>query len=102
MSPAHQARVGLDFLKLVWRLDHGLRSRSKRMEQELGVTGPQRFTVRMLGEEGPLSLAGDLASHLAASPWSTLTGVLERTRASGAGRADRAPWGRAPRGCSCC
>jgi DNA-binding MarR family transcriptional regulator len=69
-------RVGLDFLKLVWRLDHGLRSRSKRMEQELGVTGPQRFTVRMLGAEGPLS-AGELADHLELHP-STLTGVLER------------------------
>jgi DNA-binding MarR family transcriptional regulator len=46
------------------------------MEQELGVTGPQRFTVRMLGEEGPLS-AGELADHLELHP-STLTGVLER------------------------
>jgi DNA-binding MarR family transcriptional regulator len=46
------------------------------MEQELGVTGPQRFTVRMLGEEGPLN-AGDLADHLELHP-STLTGVLDR------------------------
>jgi DNA-binding MarR family transcriptional regulator len=46
------------------------------MEQELGVTGPQRFTVRMLGAEGPLS-AGELAEHLELHP-STLTGVLER------------------------
>jgi DNA-binding MarR family transcriptional regulator len=75
-SSDRHARAGLDFLKLVWRLDHGLRSRSKRMEQELGVTGPQRFTVRMLGAEGPLS-AGELAEHLELHP-STLTGVRER------------------------
>ncbi len=51
------------------------------MEQELGVTGPQRFTVRMLGAEGPLS-AGELAEHLELHP-STLTGVLARLVRSG-------------------
>ena len=74
-------RLGLDFLKLVWQLDHGLRSRSKRMEQELGVTGPQRFAIRMLGDQGPLS-AGELAEHLELHP-STLTGVLERLLRAG-------------------
>jgi MarR family transcriptional regulator, organic hydroperoxide resistance regulator len=71
----------LAFLRLLWKLDHGLRSRSKRMEQELGVTGPQRYTLRMLGTAGAQS-AGDLANLLELHP-STLTGILERLGRAG-------------------
>jgi len=77
--------VGLDkvghFLRLLWSLDHELRSMSKRMEARHGVTGPQRFALRMLGLAPGLG-AGDLAELLQLHP-STLTGILQRLEASG-------------------
>ena len=38
----------LTFLRAVWDLDHSLQSQSKRMKQSTGVTGPQRFVLKML------------------------------------------------------
>jgi MarR family transcriptional regulator, organic hydroperoxide resistance regulator len=77
--------AGLDrggqFLRLVWTLDHELRSMSKRMEARYGVTGPQRFTLRMLGHAPGLG-AGELAELLQLHP-STLTGILQRLEAGG-------------------
>lgn len=72
----------LDFMRLLWAVDHGLQSRSKRMKRELGVTGPQRFALRIIGRKPGIS-AGALASVLHLDP-STLTGVLQRLEASGA------------------
>lgn len=66
----------LDFLRLLWAVDHGLNRMSKRMEAELGVTGPQRLAVRFIGRFPGLS-AGKLASILHMHP-STLTGILRR------------------------
>ena len=51
------------------------------MEQDLGITGPQRYTLRMLGTAGPQS-AGELAEILELHP-STLTGILERLGRAG-------------------
>ncbi len=51
------------------------------MEQTLGVSGPQRFSIRLLGQLGALS-AGELAERLALHP-STLTGILGRLLAAG-------------------
>ena len=72
----------LEFMRLVWAVDHGLQSVSKRMKQELGVTGPQRFTLRMIGRTPGIS-AGALAAALHLDP-STLTGVLQRLEKRGA------------------
>ena len=83
------AQIELEFLKLVWRLDHGLRSRSKRLEQELGVTGPQRFTLRMLGEEGPPPSAGELAEHPRAFTPAPSPECSDSASAGGTGGADR-------------
>lgn len=66
----------LEFMRLIWALDHGLQKVSKRMGAELGVTGPQRFVLRILGRR-PAIAAGTLASVLKIHP-STLTGVLKR------------------------
>src|SRR5664279_719632 len=41
----------LDFMRLIWALDHGLQSLSKRMQATLGLTGPQRVALRVLGRE---------------------------------------------------
>jgi len=38
----------LAFLRAIWDLDHRLQSQSKRMKQSTGVTGPQRFVLKML------------------------------------------------------
>ncbi len=70
------AGAALDFMRAVWALDHALRSRSKLMKREVGVTGPQRLVLRMVGRTPGIS-AGALAEALHVHP-STLTGVLER------------------------
>lgn len=71
----------LDFLRLVWAVDHALQSGSKRMEAQLGVTGPQRLVLRIVGRF-PGIAAGRVAQILHLHP-STLTGVLQRLQARG-------------------
>lgn len=66
----------LDFMRLLWAMDHGLQRRSKRMEVELGVTGQQRVIIRLIGRF-PGVTAGKLAELVHVHP-STLTGVLKR------------------------
>ena len=66
----------LDFMQLLWALVHGLERTSKGMASALGVTGPQRLVVRVVGLFPGVS-AGDLATILHVHP-STLTGVLQR------------------------
>lgn len=71
----------LDFLRALWALDHALQSVSKRMEAKLGVTGPQRLVVRMIGRFPGIS-AGEVSALLHVHP-STLTGVLKRLERRG-------------------
>jgi len=71
----------LDFMRLLWAVDHGLQSTSKRMESTLGVTGPQRLVLRLVGRF-PGITAGTLAQILHVHP-STLTGVLKRLEKRG-------------------
>jgi MarR family transcriptional regulator, organic hydroperoxide resistance regulator len=66
----------LDFMQLLWAVVHGLERSSKGMAADLGVTGPQRLVLRVVGLFPGMS-AGDLASVLHVHP-STLTGVLQR------------------------
>ncbi|MBK9263505.1 MAG: MarR family transcriptional regulator [Polyangiaceae bacterium] len=71
----------LEFMRLLWAVDHALQSTSKRMEVSLGVTGPQRLVIRIVGRFPQIS-AGELADVLHIHP-STLTGVLKRLEARG-------------------
>lgn len=71
----------LDFMRLLWAVDHGLQSTSKRMEVKLGLTGPQRLVVRLVGRFPDIA-AGHLARILHVHP-STLTGVLKRLETRG-------------------
>lgn len=66
----------LEFLRVLWAVDHALQTRSKRMLVDVGVTGPQRFVLRIVGQRPGVS-AGELAGILHVHP-STLTGVLAR------------------------
>jgi DNA-binding MarR family transcriptional regulator len=71
----------LQFMQLLWAVVHGLDKTSKRMTGEIGVTGPQRLVLRVVGLFPGVS-AGDLATTLHVHP-STLTGVLQRLVAHG-------------------
>jgi len=66
----------LQFLQLMWAVDHKLQSVSKRMTSRIGLTGPQRFAVRCIGKRPGLA-AGELASLLHLDP-GTVTGILKR------------------------
>jgi MarR family transcriptional regulator, organic hydroperoxide resistance regulator len=79
----------LDFMRLIWSVDHGLQSLSKRMHASLGLTGPQRVALRVLGRR-PGITAGSLARALRVHP-STLTGVLRRLERRGLVRRTRDP-----------
>ena len=66
----------LQFMQRLWAVVHGLERISKRMTGDVGVTGPQRLVLRVVGLFPGMS-AGDLATVLHVHP-STLTGVLQR------------------------
>jgi DNA-binding MarR family transcriptional regulator len=68
--------AGLDFLRLLWAIDHALNSRSKRMAEARGITEPQRLVLRIVGRF-PGIPPGDLARLLHLHP-STMTGILQR------------------------
>ena len=71
----------LDFMRLLWAVDHSLQSASKRMESAYGITGPQRLVVRIVGRF-PGIAAGRVAEILHVHP-STLTGILKRLESRG-------------------
>jgi len=71
----------LEFMQLIWRLDNALQKTSKRMQIHLGLTGPQRLVIRVLGRF-PGMRAGQLAELLCVHP-STLTPVLQRLERRG-------------------
>jgi DNA-binding MarR family transcriptional regulator len=66
----------LSTLERLWALDHGLQAVSRVMLATIGVTGPQRFALRMIGQDPGLT-AGTLARRLHDHP-STLTATLKR------------------------
>jgi DNA-binding MarR family transcriptional regulator len=79
----------LDFMRFLWSIEHGLQRMSKRMEADLGITGPQRLVLRVVGQFPGLS-AGELADIVQLHP-STITGVLKRLVAGGLLERERDP-----------
>jgi DNA-binding MarR family transcriptional regulator len=71
----------LQFMQRMWELVHALDVRSKRMVKAVGVTGPQRLVIRIIGQK-PGQTASQIASTLGKHP-STLTGVLARLQSRG-------------------
>lgn len=79
----------LSFLQLLWAITHGVEALSKRMQQALGVTGPQRLVLRLVGRYGETT-PSTLAEVLHVHP-SSLTGVLRRLERAGLLRRVRDP-----------
>jgi DNA-binding MarR family transcriptional regulator len=77
----------LDFMQLLWSVEHGLQRRSKRMEATLGITGPQRLVLRIVSQRPGLS-PGEVARIVHLHP-STITGILQRLAKKGLLRQER-------------
>jgi DNA-binding MarR family transcriptional regulator len=71
----------LRFMRLIWAIDHQLERVSKRMEDRIGLTIPQRLSLLLIGGN-PGILASELARvlHLHRG---TLSGILGRLDAAG-------------------
>jgi MarR family transcriptional regulator, organic hydroperoxide resistance regulator len=63
-------------MQRMWDLVHALAVCSKRMARTLGLTGPQRLVIRVVGQQ-PGATASEISAILGLHP-STLTGVLAR------------------------
>src|SRR5437868_11137079 len=66
----------LELMRLLWAVDHGLQKTSKRMKATLGITGPQRLAIRLIGRFPDLAM-GKLAELMLVHP-STVTGIVKR------------------------
>ena len=75
-SAADTLPENLAFMRLLWAVDHGLRSLSKQMQATIGLTGPQRLVLRILGRT-PRVKPSELAELLHLDR-GTVSGVLER------------------------
>jgi DNA-binding MarR family transcriptional regulator len=71
----------LEFLRLLWGIEHGLQRTSKRMEANIGITGPQRLVLKLVAQFPGLS-ARELADLVQLHP-STITGILQRLERKG-------------------
>jgi hypothetical protein len=69
----------LDFLRLLWAIEHRLRSTSKYMQRRLGITGPQRLVLRIV-EKFPGITANEISAIIHLHP-ATLTGIVNRLAA---------------------
>lgn len=78
--PPHLGEV-LDFMRLIWAVDHALQKTSKRMKAAIGVTGPQRLVIQIVARF-PGITAGQVAQLLHVHP-STLTGIFKRLERQG-------------------
>jgi len=76
-------------MRLLWSIEHGLQKISKRMKTEIGLTGPQRLVLRVVGRFPDVS-AGELAHIVRLHP-STITGVVQRLVSRGLLERERDP-----------
>ena len=71
----------LEFIRLMWSVDHELQRVSKRMVRRIGLTAPQRLAVRFIGRN-PDVTPGALAALLHMHP-GTVTGIVRHLQESG-------------------
>ena len=76
MPKSVRTEPSLEFIRLMWSVDHELQRVSKRMVQRIGLTAPQRLAVRFIGRQPGITL-GALASLLHLHP-GTVTGIIQR------------------------
>ena len=71
----------LEIMQGLWGLAHAMEARSKRMHRHLGITGPQRLLLRVIGES-PGCAPGAAARRLSLDPGtvSRLAARLERRK----------------------
>ena len=71
----------LEFMGLIWAIDHEMERVSKRMESTVGLTIPQRLSVLLIGRH-PGIVASELATilHLHRG---TVTGIVHRLEVAG-------------------
>jgi DNA-binding MarR family transcriptional regulator len=69
----------LDVMQALWGLAHAMEARSKWMHRNLGITGPQRLLLRVIGEN-PGCSPGEASRILSLNPGtvSRLAAGLER------------------------
>jgi MarR family transcriptional regulator, organic hydroperoxide resistance regulator len=80
-TPATEPDPVLEFLRLMWAVDHELHRVSKAMIGRLGLTAPQRLAVRFVGRQPSLT-PGQLAELLHLDP-GTVSGIVKRLESSG-------------------
>lgn len=80
-APIPKLDSTLDFLRLLWNIEHRLQSASKRMGARLGITGPQRLVLKVVAENPGIS-ATEVANIVRLHP-STITGILQRLTKKG-------------------
>jgi MarR family transcriptional regulator, organic hydroperoxide resistance regulator len=71
----------LEFMGLLWAIDECLERMSRKMLRDIGVTGPQRMVLRLIGHLSEPT-ARDLAHILHLHP-STISGIVRRLEAEG-------------------
>jgi DNA-binding MarR family transcriptional regulator len=71
----------LEFIRLMWSVDHELQRVSKRMVSRIGLTAPQRLAVRFIGRN-PDVTPGALADLLHMHP-GTVTGIVRHLQQAG-------------------
>src|SRR5688572_25994728 len=71
----------LEFIRLMWSVDHELQRVSKRMVSRIGLTAPQRLAVRFIGRNVDVT-PGALADLLHMHP-GTVTGIVRHLERAG-------------------
>ena len=70
-----------DLMRLIWGVNRGLELSSKRMKSRLGVTGPQRLALRIIGRFPRITGAElSVILHLDRSTTSTLVSGLAKKK----------------------
>jgi DNA-binding MarR family transcriptional regulator len=80
-APPPRLGETLDFMRMIWAVDHALQKTSKRMKSTIGVTGPQRLVVRIIARFP--GIPANLVAQLLHVHPSTLTGILKRLERQG-------------------
>ena len=75
-TPIRPVDPVLEFIRLMWSVDHELQRVSKRMVTRMGLTAPQRLAVRFIGIRPGLT-PGALAELLHVHP-GTVTGFVHQ------------------------